>query len=128
MGETLEDYVFCAPSCVFTNVLNPRSEIARMDEVRPTLVRRGATIGANATIICGHTVGEYAFVGAGSVVTKDVPPYAIVYGNPAEHKGWTCKCAAGKLVFDKSNHAACEACGQEYSLSNGVVRPEGKES
>ncbi len=85
---TLEDGVFCGPSMVFTNVLNPRSEIRRsIDEYRPTLVKRGATIGANATIVCGHTIGQYAFVGAGSVVTKDIPDYAMVYGNPARIAG-----------------------------------------
>ena len=81
-GVVLEDYVFCGPSMVFTNVFNPRSHISRKHEFRPTLVKRGATIGANATVICGNTIGEYAFIGAGSVVTKDVPPYALVYGNP----------------------------------------------
>src|ERR1051326_2801207 len=89
-GVTLEDDVFCGPSMVFTNVFNPRSEIKRMSELRPTLVRRGATLGANCTIVCGVTIGEYAFVGAGAVVTKDVPDFALVVGNPARQIGWMC--------------------------------------
>jgi len=116
-GVTLEDYVFCGPSMVFTNVFNPRSEIARMDEVRPTLVRRGATIGANATIVCGITIGEYAFIGAGAVVTKNVPPFALLYGNPAVQHGWMCACASQKLEFGGSNTAECKACGRRYVLA-----------
>lgn len=112
-GVTLEDDVFCGPSCVFTNVFNPRSAIARMDEIRPTLVRKGASIGANATIICGHTIGEYAFIGAGAVVTKDVPPYALIYGNPAKVSGWMCRCGE-KLSF-KSAKTACMACKKKYT-------------
>ena len=127
-GVTLEDHVFCGPSMVFTNVMNPRSEIARMHEVRPTLVHRGATIGANATIVCGTTIGEYAFIGAGAVVTKDVPAYAVVYGNPAVQRGWMCACAAEKLNFDGSNAAVCGACEREYILSDGSVSPEGEEA
>ena len=87
-GVTVEDGVFCGPSCVFTNVLNPRAEIERKDEFRATVVRRGATIGANATIVCGHELGEYCFVAAGAVVTRDVPPFALVAGNPARRIGW----------------------------------------
>ena len=87
-GVTLEDGVFCGPSCVFTNVNNPRAEVERKDEFRPTLVKRGATIGANATIVCGHTVGEYAFIAAGAVVTQDVPPFALMAGVPARRIGW----------------------------------------
>lgn len=112
-GVTLEEDVFCGPSCVFTNVHNPRAEIVRMDEVRPTLVRRGATIGANATIVCGVTLGEYSFIGAGAVVTRDVPAYAVVYGNPARRKGWICRCAEEQLRFERGG-ARCEACGAEY--------------
>ena len=90
---TIEDNVFCGPSMVFTNVINPRAEIRRnIDEYRPTLVKEGATIGANATVICGHTIGRYAFVGAGAVVTKDVPDYALVYGNATRIAGWMCEC------------------------------------
>ena len=91
-GVTLEDGVFCGPSMVFTNVFNPRAEIARMHEKRCTLVKRGATLGANCTIVCGNTIGRYAFVAAGAVVTRDVPDYALVMGNPARVKGWMCMC------------------------------------
>lgn len=114
-GVTLEDYVFCGPSMVFTNVHNPRCEIPRMKELRPTLVRRGATIGANATIICGNTVGAYAFVGAGSVVTRDVPDYALVVGNPARQIGWMCRC--GNRLHQssaESTHLRCSSCGDSY--------------
>jgi len=127
-GVTLEDYVFCGPSMVFTNVFNPRSEIVRMDEVRPTLVRRGATIGANATILCGITIGEYAFIGAGAVVTRDVPPYALVYGNPAVQHGWMCACAGRKLDFDQSNTTVCEACGRKYLLTDNGPSPQNRET
>ena len=95
-GVTLEDGVFCGPSCVFTNVNNPRSEIVRKDEYRETVVRRGASIGANATIICGHELGEYCFIAAGAVVTKDVPAYALMVGMPAKRIGWVSK-AGGRL-------------------------------
>jgi UDP-2-acetamido-3-amino-2,3-dideoxy-glucuronate N-acetyltransferase len=108
----LEDGVFCGPSMVFTNVFNPRSFISRKKEFRKTLVRKGATIGANATIVCGNTVGQYAFIGAGSVVTKDVPDYALVYGNPGKVKGWVCQCAE-EVVF-RSGKAVCRACGKKY--------------
>jgi len=111
-GITLEDNVFCGPSCVFTNVFNPRSEIPRMSELKPTLVKKGATIGANATIVCGNTLGRYCFIGAGAVVTKDVPDYALVYGNPAKIQGWMCECGI-KLEFKKSK-AICKTCKKEY--------------
>ena len=91
-GVELEDSVFCGPSMVFTNVFNPRSEVVRKDEYRKTLVKQGASIGANATVVCGSTIGEYAFVGAGSVVTRDVPAYALVMGNPARRTAWMCRC------------------------------------
>src|SRR5919112_389537 len=91
-GVTLEDYVFCGPSMVFTNVFNPRSEIPRMGELRPTLVKKGATLGANCTILCGITIGRYALIGAGAVVTKDVPDHALLVGNPARIVGWMCVC------------------------------------
>src|SRR5262249_29339136 len=91
-GCIIEDDVFCGPSMVFTNVINPRSHVARKDEYKTTLVRRGASLGANSTIVCGTTIGQYAFVGAGSVVTRDVPDYALVYGNPARLRGWRCAC------------------------------------
>jgi len=120
-GVSLEDEVFCGPSCVFTNVINPRSSIPRMNELKPTLVKKGATIGANATIICGNTIGKYAFIGAGAVVTKDVPDYALCYGNPAKIKGWMCECGV-KLEF-KDKYARCKVCGKEYKMigENKVV-------
>jgi UDP-2-acetamido-3-amino-2,3-dideoxy-glucuronate N-acetyltransferase len=108
-GVTLEDGVFCGPSMVFTNVYNPRAEIRKMSEVRPTLVKRGATIGANATIICGITIGNYSFVGAGAVVTKNVPEYALVMGNPAKQVGWACKCGE-RLTLELE----CLVCGKKF--------------
>ena len=95
MGCILEDDVFCGPSMVFTNVTNPRSHVTRKDEYKTTLVRRGVSFGANCTVVCGTTIGRYAFVGAGSVVTRDVPDYALVYGNPARVRGWMCACGVG---------------------------------
>ena len=94
-GVILEDDVFCGPSMVFTNVINPRSHIERKDEYQQTLVRRGASIGANATVVCGFTLGPYCFIGAGAVVTRDVPDYALVYGNPGALRGWACYCGVG---------------------------------
>jgi UDP-2-acetamido-3-amino-2,3-dideoxy-glucuronate N-acetyltransferase len=111
-GVTLEDDVFCGPSLVFTNVHNPRSHIPRKNEIRPTLVRKGATLGANATILCGHSIGRFAFVGAGAVVVRDVPDYALVVGNPGHIKGWMCQCGIRILVED--GLAVCEVCGQRY--------------
>jgi UDP-2-acetamido-3-amino-2,3-dideoxy-glucuronate N-acetyltransferase len=122
-GVVLEDGVFCGPSMVFTNVINPRSEIVRKDEYRPTVVRRGATLGANTTIVCGHTVGEYAFVAAGAVVTRDVPAYALVAGVPARQVGWMCRCAAARLEFDEQGPARCPECGRTYRLVGGQVQP-----
>ena len=119
-GVTLEDDVFCGPSMVFTNVHNPRSAIRRMDELRPTLVKRGASLGANSTIVCGTTIGQYAFVGAGAVVTKDIPDYALVYGNPAQVGGWICECGV-KLEFT-DDKAEC-TCGRSYSKTNDQVEP-----
>src|SRR5262249_20765565 len=114
-GVTLEDDVFCGPSMVFTNVINPRSHVPRQDEYRDTRVKRGATLGANSTILCGHTIGAYAFVAAGAVVTRDVPDYALVAGNPARLVGWMCRCgvklAAGAT---RPEHATCAACGSVY--------------
>lgn len=120
-GVTLEDDVFCGPSAVFTNVVNPRSHISRKDQFRPTLVRRGATIGANATIICGNTIGEYAFIGAGSIVTGDVPDYALVYGNPGRVQGWVCRC--GVNLEKEGNKAKCPECGSEYILEGNTCSP-----
>ena len=111
-GVTLEDHVFCGPSMVFTNVFNPRSEIPRMNELRQTLVKRGTTLGANSTILCGITIGRYAFVGAGTVVTKDVPDHALVVGNPGRVTGWMCLCGVKLRVTGKK--AACPTCGQQY--------------
>jgi UDP-2-acetamido-3-amino-2,3-dideoxy-glucuronate N-acetyltransferase len=116
----IEDDVFCGPSMVFTNVFNPRAFIVRKHEYRKTLVRRGATIGANATIVCGTTIGRYAFIGAGAVVTADVPDFAMMVGLPAVRKGWMCKCAA-KLEF-ADGKARCEVCGESYVLEGGLVR------
>ncbi|MBU4277684.1 MAG: Gfo/Idh/MocA family oxidoreductase [Proteobacteria bacterium] len=115
-GVTLEDYVFCGPSMVFTNVYNPRSAIPRMDQLRQTLVRTGATMGANCTIVCGHTIGRYAFVGAGAVVTKDVPDYALVVGNPARRIGWMCQCGV-RLGDD----LVCRDCGASYELDGETL-------
>ncbi|MCX5653840.1 MAG: acyltransferase [Planctomycetota bacterium] len=116
----IEDEVFCGPSMVFTNVFNPRAFIVRKHEYRKTLVRRGATIGANATIVCGTTIGRYAFIGAGAVVIGDVPDFAMMVGVPAKQKGWMCKCAVN-LTF-VGGKASCEACGQKYVLEEGFVR------
>ena len=112
-GVQLEDNVFCGPSCVFTNVFNPRSHIPRMKELKTTRIKKGATIGANATIVCGNNLGRYSFVGAGSIVTKDVPDYALVYGNPAKIQGWMCECGV-KLEFNQKNTAVCKSCGKRY--------------
>ena len=113
-GVTLEDEVFCGPSMVFTNVFNPRSEIRRMDELRPTLVRRGATLGANCTIVCGATIGQYAFVGAGAVVTRDVPDFALVVGNPARIIGWMCACGNRIEVKGNKRDGICRSCHRRY--------------
>lgn len=111
-GVECEDDVFLGPSCVFTNVINPRAFIERKSEYRKTVVKKGASIGANATIVCGHDIGRYAFVGAGAVVTKNVPDYAMVYGSPARVQGYVCKCGE-KLSFE-GNKALCRACGKRY--------------
>ena len=114
-GVTIEDDVFCGPSCVFTNVINPRAEVKRKDEFLPTLVKHGASIGANATIICGVTIGSYAFIGAGATVTKDVPDFALVYGSPARLHGWMCKCGE-KLRFEDSAETQCQSCEAAYMV------------
>ncbi len=119
-GVTLEDEVFCGPSMVFTNVFNPRSAIPRKSELRPILVKKGATIGANATIICGNTIGKYAFIGAGAVITKDVPDYALIIGNPGRIEGWMCKCGV-KLDFDEQGASSCKTCALVYEKINEVT-------
>ena len=116
-GVQLGDDVFCGPSCVFTNVTNPRSHISRKHEYRPTPVGRGASIGANATIVCGHSLGEYCFVGAGAVVTADVPAFALVVGVPARRVGWICRCGE-RLRLDQGR-AVCAACGTRYEEAGG---------
>jgi UDP-2-acetamido-3-amino-2,3-dideoxy-glucuronate N-acetyltransferase len=122
-GVELEDGVFCGPSLVFTNVINPRSEIPRRDEFQRTLVRRGATLGANATILCGVEIGRSAFVAAGAVVTKDVPDYALVMGIPARRTGWVCRCGVGLPETGRSALRTCTACGNEYRQEAGVLVP-----
>jgi len=117
-GVELEDDVFCGPSMVFTNVMNPRSHVSRKSEYRRTLVRRGASIGANATIVCGATLGEYSFVGAGAVVSKDVPAHALMVGVPARRVGWMCQCGE-RLTSDAG---PCGACGATYERSGDGLR------
>jgi UDP-2-acetamido-3-amino-2,3-dideoxy-glucuronate N-acetyltransferase len=121
-GAVLEDDVFCGPSMVFTNVTNPRSHVSRKHEYRPTLLKRGATLGANCTVVCGHTIGKYAFVGAGAVVTHDIPDYALVLGNPARLAGWMCECGE-RLTRTGALAPSCEcaACGARYTTRDGTV-------
>ena len=122
-GVELEDDVFCGPSMVFTNVINPRSHVSRKHEYRSTRVRRGATIGANATIVCGVTLGEYSFVGAGAVVTGNVEPYALMVGVPARRVGWMCQC--GERLSD-AGAGRCPACGTEYERAGEGIRRVGR--
>ncbi len=119
-GVECEDDVFLGPSMVFTNVTNPRSGVNRRDQYAKTIVRKGASIGANATIVCGHDIGEYAFVGAGAVVTKTVLPFALVVGNPARQIGWISK-FGHRLEFDLNGVAVCQEGGEAYKLENGLV-------
>lgn len=140
-GVQIEDDAFLGPSMVFTNVINPRSHVSRKDEYRQTLVKRGASIGANATIVCGVTIGRYAFVGAGAVVTSDVPDYTLVYGNPARNRGWMCQCGVKlewKLSSEGSgngtstNHPVaaetfCLSCGARYLKEGRTIRQLGTE-
>jgi UDP-2-acetamido-3-amino-2,3-dideoxy-glucuronate N-acetyltransferase len=125
-GVELEDDVFCGPSMVFTNVINPRSEVSRKHEYMKTLVKRGASIGANATIVCGVTLGEYCFVGAGAVVTRDIKPFALVAGVPARQIGWMCRCGVRLPAPTDNSRITCESCGREYSLQNGQLVPNGE--
>ena len=126
-GVIVEEDAFLGPSMVFTNVINPRSHVNRKDEFKTTLVRKGASIGANATLLCGTTLGRYCFVGAGSVVTHDVPDYALVYGSPARVRGWMCQCGEPlKFVEQKGvERAVCASCGDTYRKQGQVVAPEG---
>ena len=119
-GVICEDDVFLGPSAVLTNVINPRSAVSRKNEYKTTLIKKGASIGANATIVCGHTIGEYAFIGAGAVVTKDVPAYALIVGNPGRQTGWMSE-HAQKLQFDKEGNATCSESGASYQLNNNKV-------
>lgn len=119
-GVVCEDDVFLGPSMVFTNVINPRSHVSRKHEYAPTVVRKGASIGANATIVCGNEIGKYAMVGAGAVITKPVKPYALVVGNPARQIGWVSE-NGHRLHFDETGNAACPETGQRYLLKNGQV-------
>lgn len=118
-GVELEDDVFCGPSMVFTNVMNPRSHVSRKNEYRRTLVKRGASIGANATIVCGSTLGEYSFIGAGAVVSKDVPAFALMVGVPARRMGWMCQCGER---LPSGGAGQCAACGSTYEIVNEVLR------
>jgi UDP-2-acetamido-3-amino-2,3-dideoxy-glucuronate N-acetyltransferase len=120
---TIEDDVFCGPSVVFTNVVNPRAFIERKSEYRPTLVKRGASLGANATIVCGVTIGEYALIAAGAVVTRDVAPYSLAMGVPARHVGWVCRCGTGLGMSHPT--AGCESCGARYVIAPDSCQPSG---
>ena len=122
-GVICEDDVFLGPSMVFTNVINPRAFIERKDEFRTTLIKKGATIGANATIICGHTIGRYALIGAGAVVSKDVPDFALLVGNPGRIIGYVCQCGE-RLTFTPQGQAVCSACGAKYILLDDIVQTQ----
>ncbi len=122
-GVLIEDDVFLGPSCVFTNVINPRSFIKRQNEYKETLVKKGASIGANATIVCGNSIGKYAFIGAGAVVTKDVPDYSLVIGNPAKIKGYVCEC--GNNLNFREHNATCVHCQKKYTkINNKIIKSE----
>ena len=121
-GVICEDNVFLGPSCVFTNVINPRSHISRKDEYKTTIIREGASIGANATIVCGVGIGRYALIGAGAVVTKDIPDYAKAVGNPARISGWVCQC--GESIKFEGDHTICKACKKEYKLADNKVKED----
>ena len=119
-GVICEDDVFLGPSMVLTNVINPRSAVSRKDQYKKTLIKKGASIGANATIVCGNTIGEFAFIGAGTVVTKDVPAFALIVGNPGRHKGWMSE-YGHKLIFNSQNMAVCPESKHEYILEHNAV-------
>ncbi len=119
-GVICEDDVFLGPSMVFTNIINPRSAVIRRDQYVKTTVKKGATIGANATIVCGHDIGEYAFIGAGTVITKEVPAYALIVGNPGKQIGWMSE-FGHRLYFDENGHAECPESHEKYQLTNGQV-------
>lgn len=119
-GVICEDDVFLGPSCVFTNVINPRSHVSRKDEYKTTLLKQGCSLGANSTVICGNSIGKYALVGAGGVVTKDVPDYAIVVGNPAKIIGYVCNCGQ-KISFNNENNSVCKSCGRKYRINKQKV-------
>lgn len=121
-GVICEDDVFLGPSCVFTNVINPRAFIERKEEYKKTIVKKGASIGANATVVCGYNIGRYAFIGAGTVITKDVPDYALVVGNPARIIGYVCEC--GNRLEESNEKFICEACNKYYGKSNGNLIPK----
>lgn len=120
-GVQCEDDVFLGPSMVFTNVINPRSAVIRKNEFMQTIVRKGASIGANATIVCGNEIGAFAFIGAGTVVTKPVPAYALIVGNPGRQTGWMSE-YGHKLSFDENGNATCPESGEQYLLKNGIVK------
>jgi UDP-2-acetamido-3-amino-2,3-dideoxy-glucuronate N-acetyltransferase len=121
-GVILEDDVFCGPSCVFTNVSTPRSHVSRKDEYQETLVQRGASIGANATVVCGVTLGEFSFIGAGAVVTSDVPDHSLMVGVPARRVGWMCRC--GERLHVVESRARCDRCGTGYREESGQLRAD----
>ena len=121
-GVELEDFVFCGPSCVFTNDLTPRAKYPKNHHYQKTLVKRGATIGANATIVCGHTVGEWALIGAGALVTTNVPPHALMLGVPAKQKGWVCEC--GQVLKENGKEFRCKDCGRKYILNDQKLLEE----
>lgn len=129
-GVVVEDDVFLGPSMVLTNVINPRSHVNRKDEYKSTLIKHGATIGANATIVCGVVLGRYSFIGAGAVVTASVPDYGLVYGNPGRLKGWMCQCGI-RLQFEQledRDQAICQSCGERYIKEGDIVITMGKEA
>ena len=123
-GVEIEDDVFCGPSMVFTNVINPRSHVSRKHEYKKTILKKGCSIGANATIVCGHELGEYCFIGAGSVVTKNIPPYALIVGNPGRVKGWMCQCGVkltSEAKLEEGKEYKCATCESSYKVINGEL-------